>query len=266
MRKELGKKLRELRERAGLSAEEAAHSLGITRSSLGMYEQGRRMPSLDMLKRIADLYMTDVNTIAESVSDGTSIGKLEMELSRLSSRREKLLREVTENPTNLKLVKELEEITKKMIGLQADLARRSKPRRPTRLVPVISTLKSVVEQVKAGLLKFATEDILEYVPVRADLNIDYVLLVEGDSLIDVGIEPGDRLLVRKTDVTKHGDLVIAMVGDDGEATVKYFVKEGGKYFLRAANDKYEDREFNPEVDRIIGIVVRIEKNVPPPPQ
>lgn len=62
--KALGKKLQELRSKAKLSATEVTHRLGISRSALGMYEQGRRTPSIDVLKRMADLYMTDINTFS----------------------------------------------------------------------------------------------------------------------------------------------------------------------------------------------------------
>jgi len=265
MRKELGRKLRQLRNRARLSLDDAARSLGVSRSTLGMYEQGRRMPSLDIVQRIADLYLTDVNTIVESVSDNVSVDELRTELDRLTEKRKRLLSKVSSSPTNLKLVDELSTVTKKILGLETEISRYNKPRRPSKLVPVVSTLKPVVGQVRAGLPKLATEDILEYVPVRADLNIDYVLLVEGDSLIDVGIEPGDRLLIKKTTAAEHGDLVIAVVGNDGEATVKYFVVENDKCFLRAANNNYKDIEVNPEVDQVIGVVVSIEKKVPPPP-
>lgn len=194
MNKEFGKKLRELRKRNGLSIDEAARLLGVSRSAIGMYEQRRRMPSLELVRKIAYIYSTDTNTIIDGVSN-TSIKKLETELNTLIAKRDKLLQKVKDNPTSLDLVEELQKFTRRMAEIQTEIIIQSKPRRPSKLVPVVSTLKPILGQIKAGLPKLAAEDVLEYVPVRVDLNIDYVLIVVGDSLTGVGIEPGDRLLL-----------------------------------------------------------------------
>ncbi|MDD6735720.1 MAG: S24 family peptidase [Clostridiales bacterium] len=53
-----GSKLKDLRKRAGLSQEELAKKLGISKSTIGMYEQGqRKKPQSDeVLKSIADFF------------------------------------------------------------------------------------------------------------------------------------------------------------------------------------------------------------------
>ena len=60
--------------------------------------------------------------------------------------------------------------------------------------------------------------------------------VDGDSMIDAGIHPGDLVLVQRNLTPKAGDIVIAQV--DKEWTMKYFEKRGGQITLRAANSKY----------------------------
>ena len=49
----LGERIALLRRRAGLSQAELAHRLQISASAMGMYEQGRREPSVDTLVAIA---------------------------------------------------------------------------------------------------------------------------------------------------------------------------------------------------------------------
>ena len=49
-------RLQELREDRGISRKELAASLNITVSALGMYEQGRREPNMEMLIRLADYF------------------------------------------------------------------------------------------------------------------------------------------------------------------------------------------------------------------
>ena len=49
-------RLQELREDRGISRKDLAAKLNITVSALGMYEQGRREPNLEMLVRLADCF------------------------------------------------------------------------------------------------------------------------------------------------------------------------------------------------------------------
>lgn len=67
--------------------------------------------------------------------------------------------------------------------------------------------------------------------------LTYMLEVDGDSMIDAHIEPGDMVLVEKTNQAKDGDIIIAEV--DGEFTMKYFKKSGNKVWLEPANKKYK---------------------------
>ena len=56
----IGSRIATLRRGAGLSQAQLAQQLKISPSAIGMYEQGRREPSVDMLIRIAQLF--DVTT------------------------------------------------------------------------------------------------------------------------------------------------------------------------------------------------------------
>jgi repressor LexA len=67
--------------------------------------------------------------------------------------------------------------------------------------------------------------------------VTYMLEVDGDSMIDAHIEPGDMVLVEKTNQAKDGDIIIAEV--DGEFTMKYFRKNGAKVWLEPANKNYK---------------------------
>ena len=52
----LGQRIALLRRQAGLSQAELASRLDISPSAVGMYEQGRREPSVDTLVALADLF------------------------------------------------------------------------------------------------------------------------------------------------------------------------------------------------------------------
>jgi repressor LexA len=80
----------------------------------------------------------------------------------------------------------------------------------------------------------------------------FLLKVEGDSMIEAGIHPGDLVLIQKGLTPKNEDIVVACV--DGEWTLKYFAKHKGKITLRAANKKYPPIEPKQELV-IAGVVI-----------
>lgn len=49
----LGKKVQRYRKKTGMSQEEVAHKVGISRAYMGYIEQGRNLPSLEILEKIA---------------------------------------------------------------------------------------------------------------------------------------------------------------------------------------------------------------------
>ena len=68
----------------------------------------------------------------------------------------------------------------------------------------------------------------------------YALEVQGDSMIDLGINDGDIVVIREQTTADNGDIVVALV-DDHEATLKRFRKVEGMIALEAANPAYETR-------------------------
>ncbi len=79
----------------------------------------------------------------------------------------------------------------------------------------------------------------------------YALEVSGDSMVDAGILDGDYALIRKADVAREGDIIVALV-DGSEATLKYFRKEGSMIRLDPANRAYEPQRYNPQQVRVQG--------------
>lgn len=95
----------------------------------------------------------------------------------------------------------------------------------------------LVGAVAAGSPILAEENIEEYVQVPAAAggeDGEYVLRVQGQSMIDAGILEGDFVVVRPQDDANDGEIVVAMVGDD-EATVKRFFRESDHIRLQPEN-------------------------------
>ena len=86
----------------------------------------------------------------------------------------------------------------------------------------------LVGSVAAGQPILAEENIEEYVDVPSAAggeDGDFVLRVRGESMIDAGILEGDYVVVRPQEVAVDGEIVVALVGDEAEATVKRFFHE-----------------------------------------
>ena len=79
----------------------------------------------------------------------------------------------------------------------------------------------------------------------------YALEVAGDSMVDVGILDGDYALVRKTDVARDGEIVVALINEE-EATLKTFRREGQMIRLDPANRQYDPQRYQPDQVRIQG--------------
>jgi repressor LexA len=79
----------------------------------------------------------------------------------------------------------------------------------------------------------------------------YALEVAGDSMVEVGILDGDYALIRKTDVARDGEIVVALINED-EATLKTFRREGQMIRLDPANRLYDPQRYRPEQVRIQG--------------
>ena len=94
----------------------------------------------------------------------------------------------------------------------------------------------VVGKVTAGEPILATENVEEYLPLPSSFVRDensFILTVQGESMIDAGIQDGDFLVVRRQNYADDGDIVVALLGE--EATVKRFYLEGRRVRLQPEN-------------------------------
>jgi site-specific DNA-methyltransferase (adenine-specific) len=66
----------------------------------------------------------------------------------------------------------------------------------------------------------------------------YALRVQGDSMIDEGINDGDTILIKKQNIAENGNKVVALLNGN-EATLKTFYKERGRIRLQPANKNHK---------------------------
>ena len=115
----------------------------------------------------------------------------------------------------------------------------------------------IVGNVAAGEPIFATESYEGYVSLPENFFSGddlFMLNVQGNSMIKIGMYNGDKVVVRKQNTADNGDIVVALVDDS--ATVKRFYKRDGKFILHPENDDMEDFIFdNVEVlGKVVGLI------------
>lgn len=106
-------------------------------------------------------------------------------------------------------------------------------RRETVNVPIIG-------KVSAGQPLLAVENIDGYFPIPSEYmpnNKTFMLVVQGDSMINAGIFNGDYVIVEQQQTAENGQKVVALVEDS--ATIKTFYKEDGHIRLQPENDTME---------------------------
>jgi len=88
---------------------------------------------------------------------------------------------------------------------------------------------------------------------------NYVLRVEGDSMIDQHIRDGDLIIVEQRDYAHNGETVVALV-DGEQATLKRYYREGNRIRLQPSNEKMRPIFVEESRLTIQGIVVGLMRS------
>ena len=125
-------------------------------------------------------------------------------------------------------------------------------RRETVNVPIIG-------KVAAGQPLLAVENVEGYFPIPSEYmpnNKTFMLVVQGDSMVNAGIFNGDYVVVEQQPTAENGQKVVALVDDS--ATVKTFYKEDGYIRLQPENDAMEPIIVEPDqAFQILGKVIGV---------
>ena len=98
------------------------------------------------------------------------------------------------------------------------------------------------------------------IPSNIENNGEFFgLKIQGDSMIDAGINDGDTVIIKKTDIADNGKIVVALI-DDHEAMLKRIRRKGKTVALESANRNYETKIFGPDRVKVQGILVSLYRN------
>src|SRR5215475_9043448 len=128
-----------------------------------------------------------------------------------------------------------------------------------RIMPLEGSVP-ILGRVAAGRPLLAIENqegVLSLGPALLGKGTHFALQVQGDSMIEAGIQEGDYVVVRQRETADPGEIVVALLGE--EATVKRLRKEGQRLLLEAANAAYAPIPLTRQssLPRILGTVVGV---------
>ncbi len=118
----------------------------------------------------------------------------------------------------------------------------------------------VIGKVAAGQPLLAVENTEGYFPVPAEFlpnQPTFMLVVQGNSMVNAGIFDGDYVMVAQQDTVENGEKVVALI--EASATVKTFYKEEAHIRLQPENDHMDPILVNPDKEtfqilaKVIGV-------------
>jgi len=82
-------------------------------------------------------------------------------------------------------------------------------------------------------------ELIENEIIEQSKEIFFAIKVQGDSMINAGINDGDILLVKKTSEFKSNDIVLARC-DDGTTVKRFIAESDGRAYLKPENPAYNN--------------------------
>ncbi len=214
--KSFGELVSFLRKKKGWRQDDLAKQIGVARSVISDYETGKTLPKPERMRKLAEVLGVDFKLLLEKAEEKRLAGKNgDFEAFRNDSGKLVNLGEISDVVT----------------------------------LPVLG-------RVHAGDPNIPDEEIIDVLklPRRIARKADYALLVEGMSMKEEGILPGDIILIKMQSDADNGQIVVARIGD--EFTLKRLRKENGRIWLEPANSHYSKIE--PPFE-IVGRVVYLIK-------
>lgn len=165
----------------------------------------------------------------------------------------------------------LHELMQKVDGdEQVDISAEANPTAPAsddplnlpNIHPVTKKKFPVLGKVACGEPIYADEDRETFISSSADINADFCLIAQGDSMKGAHIDDGDVVFIRETPIVPNGKIAVVLIED--EATLKYidYRPEQNTLILNPANPAFRPQIYTGEElnhIRVLGQAVVVQK-------
>ena len=233
-----GKKLGEIRENAGLTQEELAKKVGVTRSSIYNYERGKQNPSDEVIDKICMILRVKKDDV-EIQDIGYDFTSCESETVRRARRSAGFIRYSTPQETEKWLMKRRKVDSKKELAIVKNALRNGITFHGKRYIMIDPTLIHVPEWQRDTDMAKAMEigenfDDAKYDPVKVYIRADGLLDCSDGLHRVVGVSMRNEAHKEE----EHMEIVVEVLScTEQEATLVFLGQTAGRKPM-TANDMY----------------------------
>lgn len=133
---------------------------------------------------------------------------------------------------------------------------------PANVFPIQTKKVPLLGTIAAGVPIYADENFDGYRECTEDVDADFCLKIQGDSMTGARINDGDIVFIKKQPDVDNGEIAAVLIEE--EATLKRVYKEKDSLILQAENPKYAPIVYTAEsyVEcRILGKAVAFQSDI-----
>ncbi|KZU97563.1 Phage repressor [Lactiplantibacillus plantarum] len=221
----VGDRMKSIRKQQGISADQLAESIGVSRSTIFRYEKGdiEKMPIEVVANVASSLHVSLVDLMG--ISNDSISEKITEIVSKLNPDRQQNVYNYADN--------QLKEQNGKVVNL-----------------PLVGKSAANPTELTYGDVEIEHDDFTD-VPHGADTAIR----IQGDSMEPL-IHDGQIIFYHQQEEVENGEIAIVEIDGDGVTCKQiYYDYTSDEVILRSINKKYEPRHVKDDQVRIIGRVI-----------
>ncbi|KZU68668.1 LexA family protein [Lactiplantibacillus plantarum] len=221
----VGDRMKSIRKQQGISADQLAESIGVSRSTIFRYEKGdiEKMPIEVVANVASSLHVSLIDLMG--ISNDSISEKITEIVSKLNTNRQQNVYNYADN--------QLKEQNGKVVNL-----------------PLVGKSAANPTELTYGDVEIEHDDFTD-VPHGADTAIR----IQGDSMEPL-IHDGQIIFYHQQEEVENGEIAIVEIDGDGVTCKQiYYDYTSDEVILRSINKKYEPRHVKDDQVRIIGRVI-----------
>ncbi|WP_260188524.1 helix-turn-helix domain-containing protein [Lactiplantibacillus plantarum] len=221
----VGDRMKSIRKQQGISADQLAESIGVSRSTIFRYEKGdiEKMPIEVVANVASSLHVSLIDLMG--ISNDSISEKITEIVSKLNPDRQQNVYNYADN--------QLKEQNGKVVNL-----------------PLVGKSAANPAELTYGDVEIEHDDFTD-VPHGADTAIR----IQGDSMEPL-IHDGQIIFYHQQEEVENGEIAIVEIDGDGVTCKQiYYDYTSDEVILRSINKKYEPRHVKEDQVRIIGKVI-----------
>lgn len=244
-------RIRELRELFKIKQQDIASKLNIKSPCYSNYEQERRKLPTELVIKLSKIY---------NVTNDFILGQDERPIKQYSewNRYQQMTYDQASKEEKWNLAYEYSGLKDLMSSNQSIFERY------TNIKPIQSVKIPLIGKIACGEPIYADQEYDTYVLAENDINADFCLICEGDSMINARILDGDIVFIRSQEMVQNGEIAAVIIEDSVTLKRVYYYPEQAKLILQAENPKYPPFIYiNEELNniRIIGKAIEFQSKI-----